>query len=252
MDQPTIDGVNSYFVAQAAASTGLKVALSGLGGDELFGGYPSFRQIPRLVAALKRVPAGAVLGRGIRRVSAPFMSRVMSPKYAGLLEYGGDFAGAYLLRRGLFLPWELEAVLDRELVREGLGELRARFELARSIAGITSDRLRVSALEAGWYMRNQLLRDTDWASMSHSLEVRVPLVDWTLWQRVIPLIHAHPTLGKRALAGIPTTPLPSSVLDRPKTGFSVPTRDWLPHEQDNGVAHRGLRGWARYVYGQAA
>jgi asparagine synthase (glutamine-hydrolysing) len=252
MDQPTIDGVNSYFVAQAAASAGLKVALSGLGGDELFGGYPSFRQIPRLVAALNRVPAVAVLGRGIRRVSAPLMGRVISPKYAGLLEYGGDFAGAYLLRRGLFLPWELETVLDIELVREGLGELRARSELARSIAGITTDRLRVSALEAGWYMRNQLLRDTDWASMSHSLEVRVPLVDWTLWRRVVPLIRAASTgrVDKQMLARTPATPLPEEIIRRAKTGFGTPTREWLDQEQ--GRPGRGLRGWAHYVYGAAA
>jgi asparagine synthase (glutamine-hydrolysing) len=255
MDQPTVDGVNTYFVAQAASAAGLKVALSGLGGDELFGGYPSFRQIPRLVSALHRVPAVTALGRGIRQMSAPLVRRVTSPKYAGLLEYGGDFAGAYLLRRGLFLPWELDAVLDVELVREGLRDLRARAELTQSIHGITTDRLRVAALETGWYMRNQLLRDTDWASMSHSLEVRVPLVDWSLWRRVVPLIRAAASGGgvdKQALARTPAMPLPDEIVRRAKTGFGTPTREWLNQEQERQRSPRGLRGWAQYVYGAAA
>ncbi|MDB4885276.1 MAG: putative asparagine synthase, partial [Gemmatimonadetes bacterium] len=102
MDQPTTDGVNTYFVAKAAAERGLKVALSGLGGDELFGGYPSFRQLPKLVGALGRVPGASTLGRAFRAASAPIFSRLSSPKYAGLLEYGHDMPGAYLLRRGMF------------------------------------------------------------------------------------------------------------------------------------------------------
>jgi asparagine synthase (glutamine-hydrolysing) len=252
MDQPTIDGVNSFFVARAAAEAGLKVAISGLGGDELFGSYPSFRDIPRLVSVLRYFPASSTVGRGVRVVSAPLLKRLTSPKYAGLIEYGGDYAGAYLLRRGLFLPWELPAVLDPELVRDGLRELRARAGLHNTVSGISVARLKVTALEAAWYMRNQLLRDTDWASMTHSLEVRVPLVDWTLWRRVAPLVRVAPSLDKRAMARSPKVPLPDPVLGRRKTGFTVPTRDWLAGREHGGrYGQRGLRGWARYVYDRA-
>jgi asparagine synthase (glutamine-hydrolysing) len=120
--------------------------------------------------------------------------------------------------------------------------------LADTIGDIRTERLRVSALEATWYMRNQLLRDTDWASMSHSVEVRVPLVDWTLWQQVVPLLLAGAELGKASLARAPRPPLPAAVERRAKTGFVIPVRQWLVDEFGDRYDERGLRGWARYVY----
>jgi asparagine synthase (glutamine-hydrolysing) len=245
MDQPSIDGVNTYFVALAARRAGLKVALSGLGGDELFGGYPSFRQVPRLVATVGRA-SNARFGKALRVVSAPLFRRVSSPKYASLLEYGADYAGAYMLRRALFLPWEVEELLDADLAREGLKELDTLGQLARTADAIESPRLKVSGLEATWYMRNQLLRDTDWASMSHSVEVRVPLVDWQLWSEMVPLLNANPWVGKHELAMTPRVPLPDSVVLRPKTGFVTPTRDWTAGKGES--RERGLRQWAQKVY----
>lgn len=252
MDQPTTDGVNSYFVARAAAEAGLKVALSGLGGDELLGGYPSFRDLPRTVRTVGRVPGAGILGRAARVLSAPLIGALTSPKYASVLEYGADWGGAYLLRRALTLPWELDRVLDREIVVEGLRELATRERLNETTDEIAADRLKISALESAWYMRNQLLRDTDWASMTHSLEVRVPLVDWNLWRRVAPLLAAHPALGKAAMARTPARPLPDTVLHRRKTGFSIPTRDWLLGGSGGRYGGRGLRGWARYLHERAA
>src|SRR5436309_9099220 len=169
MDQPTTDGINSYWVSYAAKESGLKVALSGLGGDELFGGYPSFHQIPKLVQAVGPFRGWKSLGLGFRMVSAPLLKRWTSPKYAGLLEYGGTYSGAYLLRRGLFMPWELPEVLDADLAREGWNELQALTSLEVDIAPIRSSRSRLACLESCWYMRNQLLRDSDWAGMAHSL-----------------------------------------------------------------------------------
>ena len=247
MDQPTIDGANSYFVSRAAREAGLKVALSGLGGDELFGGYPSFSQIPRLVSTVGAVPGAAAIGKGFRAVTAPIIERFTSPKYAGLLEYGDDYGGAYLLRRGLFMPWELPGLLDPDLVRAGWEQLQPIARLQETTDGITDEHLRVTALESSWYMRNQLLRDTDWASMAHSLEVRTPLVDWELLQRVAPLVTRH-RLTKKDMARTPKHPLPDDLLNRPKSGFTVPVREWLLADRPEYESARGLRGWARYVY----
>lgn len=251
MDQPTTDGVNSYFVSKAAAAAGLKVAISGLGGDEMFGSYPSFRQIPRMVGALAPLAALPGLGRSFRFVSAPILKQFTSPKYAGLLEYGGSYGGAYLLRRGMFMPWELPEFLDGELVREGWRELQTLVRLEETVQAIEGSHLKVSALEMNWYMKNQLLRDTDWASMAHSLEIRVPLVDLELLGNIAPLCgsSAH-AFDKRAMALTPARPLPDAVLNRQKTGFVVPVRDWIV-EGERSEGERNLRGWTKRVYGNA-
>lgn len=115
IDLPTIDGINTWFVAKAAREAGVKVALSGLGADECFGGYPSFADLPRSVHWLRPVSwlpgLGALARRGLSAARAAGFG--LHPKAPGVLQYGGDWAGAYLLRRGVYMPWELGEVLDR-------------------------------------------------------------------------------------------------------------------------------------------
>ena len=231
MDQPSIDGVNTWFVSKAAKEAGLKVAISGLGGDELLGGYPSFVDVPRWrrrFGALACVPGLGPFARTVIGRAVPGFSRTR-PKALGLLEYSGSWAGAYFLRRGLFLPHELPDVMDREMAGEGLRRLQPLHRLAASLVpDPKSDLARVCVLESAHYMRNQLLRDADWAGMAHSLEIRVPLVDFKLLAALASSIPAITEgAGKAALAAAPATPLPNEVLTRAKSGFGVPTGAWL-------------------------
>jgi asparagine synthase (glutamine-hydrolysing) len=245
MDQPTIDGVNVYFVAREAADLGLKVALSGLGGDEMFGGYDTFRQVPRLVGGLGWIPGIGAIGAGVRSLVAPLMKPFVSPKYAAVLEYAGGYGDAYMLRRGLFMPWELADLIGPDLARQGLADLDHRRRLAATVNGVDGAARRVTALECAWYMRSQLLRDADWAGMAHSLEIRVPLVDPFLFRQLAPALGRPGGPDKQAMAATPVPPLPDAVRRRPKSGFAIPVRDWL---QGPDSGERGLRGWARQVY----
>ena len=250
MDQPATDGVNMYFVAKVAAAAGMKTALSGLGGDELLGGYPSFHDLPRMVRTLSPANGFPGLGRMCRKVAAPLLKRFISPKYAGLLEYGGSYAGAYLLRRGLFMPWELPEVMDPDLARAGWEELQPLVRLEESIPNAPEDFLKVAALEMVWYMRNQLLRVADWAGMAHSLEIRVPLVDIVLLRKIAPLLATKHRPTKLDMAGTLSPPLPDAILKRAKSGFLVPVNRWLAAASGgaSGKGDHDWRLWAQAVY----
>ncbi len=248
MDQPSTDAVNSYFISKVAAEAGLKVAMSGLGGDELFGGYPSFRQIPIAAKVLGPFQIAPFIGKGFRILSAPILRQFTSPKYASLFEFGSTYESAYLLRRGMFMPWELVDVLDGDMVRQGWRELKTTSCLQQSTHGISNARLKITALETIWYMRNQLLRDADWASMAHAIEIRVPLVDIELFRATVPLLNSTCAPGKMSMAATPLKPLPVQIMRRKKTGFSVPLIEWLTPSAQTSNFQRGLRNWAAIVY----
>jgi asparagine synthase (glutamine-hydrolysing) len=231
MDQPTIDGVNTWFISKAVHESGVKVALSGVGGDELFGGYPSFARIPKMTR-LARSPFAPL---------AAMFSRHPKAKLIGTM--GGTYAGAYLLQRGLFLPHELPVLLGDDMAREGTERLSLMTLVQKAMTPDPGSPFgRVAAMEASLYMRNQLLRDTDWASMAHSVEVRTPFVDAALLRQLAPLLLKTGRVGKEVLAA----GLPDWLRNRSKTGFFVPMREWADLPPD-GTSTR-MRSWARMVF----
>ncbi len=178
-DQPSIDGLNTYFISQATRGAGIKVALSGLGGDELFAGYSYFRLLARLEKGLPRRMAWLL--HGVLRWLAPRTAR--TTKLGAILHGNGSRLGNYSVCR-LVMDGQRRASLFRRGGRSIL-PLPSAFaaELEASVAELDPINAH-SLLELSLYMANMLLRDTDQMSMAHALEVRDPLLDHVLVETV--------------------------------------------------------------------
>lgn len=229
MDQPTIDGVNTYVVSQAARQCGFTVALSGLGGDEFFGGYASFGRaalVEKMQRWAQRAPAlaglaGRMLG-GLGRAGR---------KLGGYLESGEFWEHPYFFQRTLFFPDQVEALCrggrpSIEADRLAEARLQSLLEQAATLDPLNQ----VSLLEARTYMANMLLRDSDQMSMAHSLELRVPLVDHLLAGRLLATPGEEKGFGRSPklwLRQAFAKDLPEEVFTRKKSGFVLPFDVWL-------------------------
>jgi len=272
IDQPTFDGINTYFVSRAARAAGMTVALAGTGGDEVFGGYPSFARIPRLMRAsvprgLRRAWDGS-LGVGARLASrmawdvfgvAPPQTRW--GKLADVFRALPDPVGLYQVAYALFTS-ETQDVLAADAVRHA--QRGQRFGLPSGVDAAWRERIQgseprhaVSLLELSSFVGERLLRDTDAASMAVALEVRVPLLDHVLGETaaaVDPARRFSPPGKKRLLRELALGSLDPALFERPKSGFVLPIDRWArqrlqPRMQaafdDPWLARRaGLRGEA--------
>jgi asparagine synthase (glutamine-hydrolysing) len=235
LDLPTMDGINTYFVSASAREAGLKVALSGLGGDEVFGGYASFRRTPRyqrLARAGSHVPSGMrwAMATAMSEAGERFMPGDAARKLAALWQDSGWLPDPYYFGRLLFTPVQVSGLMiggtnlgARSAWRDWLTASAQRARRLDSFAA-------VSCLEAESYLVNTLLRDTDSMSMAHSLEVRVPFLDHPLVEFVTHLpqeMKLAKNTPKALLVAALGDLLPAEVVNQTKRGFTFPWAQWL-------------------------
>ncbi len=215
MEQPTIDGLNTYFISKAARECGLKAVFSGIGSDEIFYGYPSFKD----ARILKSIHNFKFLFSNLSKFSNNY-------KKLELLKADKDLA-LYLPKRGLFTPYEISKILKINIkeIYKSISKLWPWY----NTTFIKDLEDKISFFELNMYMKNQLLRDADLFGMANSLEIRVPfldkeLVDFTL--RVEPKYKIGKT-NKLLLIDVFKDLLPYEIFERPKMGFTLPFENWF-------------------------
>ncbi|RZL38589.1 MAG: asparagine synthase (glutamine-hydrolyzing) [Pedobacter sp.] len=216
MDQPTNDGINLWFVTQYAKADGLKAVLSGIGADELLGGYPSFKRI-KLIKKLKHTP------RFLLKLSAYIPHDKL--KRISYLSYKNP-VGEYLFLRGFFTPDAISKILSID--KKHVDHLLENFPIGKLIDTLEGEE-RVAWMETNLFMQNQLLKDTDFMSMSHGVEVRVPYLDQNFVAATQSIANQKrfPTRPKGLLIDAFKNIIPESIWNRAKMGFTFPLQQWL-------------------------
>jgi asparagine synthase (glutamine-hydrolysing) len=221
MDMPTTDGINTWFISKYAHENGLKSVLSGVGADELFGGYPSFNRI-KYLQYLRKIPSNVF--------TAAKYFKTDKYRKISFLAHNSHLAD-YLFLRGFFLPDDIAKILDTDVkqINDALFNSHYIPDLG------PYDKEHAAWFETNLYMQNQLLRDTDVMSMSHGLEVRVPFLDEDfkqLAESISPEIRFDNELPKKILVDSFNNILPKAIWGRTKMGFTFPLQEWMSKHPD--------------------
>jgi len=217
---PTTDGINTWFISKYAHEDGLKAVLSGVGADELFGGYPSFTRIKHLKALRKFEP---ITFRAAKYFTSDRYKKI------SFLAYNHPTAD-YLLLRGHYIPSEIAKILDTDL--HNVEDILFNNKQLPYISNYNEED--AAWFETNLYMQNQLLRDTDVMGMSHGLEVRVPFLDEDFKrtaESIAPNVRFDARQPKKLLVDSFADILPRAIWDRSKMGFTFPLQQWM---RENG------------------
>ncbi len=251
LDQPAAHGLMLGFAARAAREAGLPVVMAAIGGDELFGATPAFDALPRWRRWTRLPSRLPVLPRLWQQAMERLPPRLQSSQLAGMLRLGASEAALWTLHEALHQPWELGAWVGEEAAMRGLLTAHPLDEAAAMLAAEPAGEWsRIAALELGLGLRLRSLRSAADLGAAHGVEVRLPLVDATLWRRVLPIMAAYAPARKRWLLEAPRTPVAAPAGSGPDPAATLAATlaaNWAPNEapadRPRAIARRVWRLW---------
>ena len=228
MDMPTNDGLNNYVVSHFAKKRGSKVLISGIGGDELFSGYPSFKRIPYMRKISKLIPNNKnfqkFLYDNVYKILSKFNKKT---KYAGVFKYSHSTFDAFMLQRCVFTPEEIADLINSKTIDEAISDLKFQRQKETNDNDFENEQLKIMYFEIKYYLCSKLLRDSDWASMANSVELRTPFVDWFFFNELLPILKSNIKISKRNMLDSFKGKTPPELYNRKKTGFAIPYKQYF-------------------------
>ena len=250
MDMPTNDGLNNYVVSHFAKKRGSKVLISGIGGDELFSGYPSFKRIPYMRKISKLIPNNKnfqkFLYDNVYKILSKFNKKT---KYAGVFKYSHSTFDAFMLQRCVFTPEEIADLINSKTIDEAISDLKFQRQKETNDNDFENEQLKIMYFEIKYYLCSKLLRDSDWASMANSVELRTPFVDWFFFNELLPILKSNIKISKRNMLDSFKGQTPPELYSRKKTGFAIPYKQYF--KKMSGIKNKytdPIKDWSILSY----
>ena len=250
MDMPTNDGLNNYVVSYFAKKKGSKVLISGIGGDELFFGYPSFKRIPIMRKISKVIPNNKNIQKILYDITYKILSKFnKNTKYAGVLKYSHNTFDSFMLQRCVFTPEEIVDLINTKVINEATSNLEFQKQKEINDKDFENEQLKIMYFEIKYYLCSKLLRDADWASMANSVELRTPFIDWFFFNELLPILKSNIKISKRNMLDSFKGQTPVELYNRKKTGFAIPYEQY--YKKVSGIKNKyanPIKDWSILSY----